>query len=71
MLKYGIFTNLSLSSLAYAVATDGIWTGYDWTDVVDGVQNIDGVLSGTTAASKLKMFNASTLPGDVSSIYLG
>ena len=39
---------LGLFTLAQAAATDGIWTGGDWNDQVNGVQNVNGVLSGTT-----------------------
>lgn len=57
-------------TLAQAAATDGIWTGGDWNDQVNGVQNVNGILSGTTSLSQQRMFSASTIAGDVSSYYL-
>ena len=47
-LQISLLPALGLLTLAQAAATDGIWTGGDWNDQVNGVQNVNGVLSGTT-----------------------
>ena len=34
---------------AQASALNGIWTGHDWTDGVNGIKDVNGLLSGTTS----------------------
>ena len=54
-----------------ATAQNGIWTGHDWTDNVNGIQNNNGVLSGTTWEVIRRLESASVYGGnDLTDVYL-
>ena len=43
-----------------AVSQDGIWTGHDWSDTVDEIKDVDGVLSALNDIMSQRMNSAKT-----------
>ena len=41
-----------------AASIDGIWTGHDWIDTVNSMQDTDGVLTALTPDLQRKMASA-------------
>ena len=39
-----LVTSVFAATVSLAASQDGVWTGHDWTDSVDGIQNVDGDL---------------------------
>lgn len=64
-------TAQALVAATTTVSKDGIWTGHNWKDSANGVQNIDGIISGTSPDMIRRFKSASTYEGtDLDSVYL-
>jgi hypothetical protein len=54
-----------------SVSENGIWTGHDWQDTTNGVQDVNGVVSGLSADMIRRMESASIYAGaDLAEKYL-
>ena len=61
----------TLASSALAISDDGMWTGHDWIDNYNGIENTNGILSPLTDLTARRMRSASMYMGDdIESIYL-
>ena len=64
-------TSPMLAVVTAAISKDGIWTGHDWKDNADGVEDHDGVLTAFHDLLIQKMNSTKTYEGDdLESVYL-
>ena len=62
---------VSTSILTTAIATNGLWTGHDWSDTVNGVDVRNGILEGLNDSMKQHLASAAVYPGaDLDDVYL-
>ena len=61
----------STVAIAMAASQDGLWTGHDWVDAVNGISDSDGILSAIATDTMRRMRSASIYMGDdLEDIYL-
>ena len=42
-------TSLLASSVVAAADKDGVWSGHNWIDNINGIKDTDGILSGVSS----------------------
>ena len=59
------FVTSVLASVALAEANnEGIWSGHNWIDNINGIKNTDGILSGVNTKMQQRFDSASIYKGD-------
>ena len=69
-MKSGFVTAI-LAASAVSVSHDGVWTGHDWSDTVNGIKDSDGDLSALNDLMAQRLNSTNTYEGgDIQSVYL-